>query len=91
MRYPTERTAHTTSFVTPVVNHWLEREIARHSRSQTGQQVPCGLSRVCVPFQNHLQLLGCKLWLSHKNVPGEIISIFIKVSSQTSVSRKAGQ
>ena len=27
--YPTYRTAHTTTFVTPVVGHWLEREIAQ--------------------------------------------------------------
>ena len=26
---PTERIAHTTAFVTPVVEHWLEREIAQ--------------------------------------------------------------
>ena len=29
MHYPTERIAHTTAFVTPVVAHWLEREIAQ--------------------------------------------------------------
>ena len=29
MYHPTERTAHTTAFVTPVVEHWLEREIAQ--------------------------------------------------------------
>ena len=27
--YPTDRIAHTTAFVTPVVEHWLEREIAQ--------------------------------------------------------------
>ena len=27
--YPTDRIAHTTTFVTPVVEHWLEREIAQ--------------------------------------------------------------
>ena len=29
MHHPTDRIAHTTAFVTPVVEHWLEREIAR--------------------------------------------------------------
>ena len=29
MHHPTERMAHTTAFVTPVVDHWLEREIAQ--------------------------------------------------------------
>ena len=28
MHHPTDRIAHTTAFVTPVVEHWLEREIA---------------------------------------------------------------
>ena len=27
MHYPTDRITHTTAFVTPVVEHWLEREI----------------------------------------------------------------
>ena len=29
MHHPTERIAHTTAFGTPVVEHWLEREIAQ--------------------------------------------------------------
>ena len=29
MQYPTERITHTTAVVTPVVEHWLEREIAQ--------------------------------------------------------------
>ena len=29
MHHPTDRTAHTTTFVTPVVEHWLEQEIAQ--------------------------------------------------------------
>ena len=28
MHHPTDRIAHTIAFVTPVVEHWLEREIA---------------------------------------------------------------
>ena len=28
MHHPTDRITHTTTFVTPVVEHWLEREIA---------------------------------------------------------------
>ena len=27
MHHPTDRIAHTTAFVTPVVEHWLERDI----------------------------------------------------------------
>ena len=29
MHHPSDRIAHTTAFVTPVVEHWLEREIAQ--------------------------------------------------------------
>ena len=29
MHHPTDRIAHTTAFVTPVEEHWLEREIAQ--------------------------------------------------------------
>ena len=29
MHHPTDRIAHTTAFVTPVVENWLEREIAQ--------------------------------------------------------------
>ena len=29
MHHPTDRITHTTAFVTPVVQHWLEREIAQ--------------------------------------------------------------
>ena len=29
MHHPTDRIAHTTAFVTPVVKHWLERDIAQ--------------------------------------------------------------
>ena len=29
MHHPTDRIAHTTDFVIPVVEHWLEREIAQ--------------------------------------------------------------
>ena len=29
MHPPTDRMTHTTAFVTPVVDHWLEREIAQ--------------------------------------------------------------
>ena len=29
MHHPTDRIAHTTAFVTPVMEHWLQREIAQ--------------------------------------------------------------
>ena len=33
MQHPTDRITHTTALVTPVVGHWLEREIALKDRS----------------------------------------------------------
>ena len=29
MHQPTDRISHTTAFVTPIVEHWLERDIAQ--------------------------------------------------------------
>ena len=34
MHHPTHRIAHTTAFVTPVVEHWLEREIVEKQRNR---------------------------------------------------------
>ena len=34
MHHPTDRIAHTTAFVTQVVEHWLEREIAQWVRHE---------------------------------------------------------
>ena len=33
MNHPTDRMTHTTAFVTPVVEHWLEREIVQRVHS----------------------------------------------------------
>ena len=32
MHHPTDRIAHTTAFVTPVVEHWLERDISQQKQ-----------------------------------------------------------
>ena len=49
MHHPTDRIIHTTAFVTPVVEHWMEREIAQlvhpvMDQKITGASVPqfCG-------------------------------------------------
>ena len=34
MHHPTDRIVHTTAFVRPVVEHWLEREIIRMRRKE---------------------------------------------------------
>ena len=47
MHHTTDRIAHTTAFGTPIVEHWLEREITRHGaqagtrNNSTGPQ--CGI------------------------------------------------
>ena len=40
MRHPTDRITHTTAFVTPVVEHWLEREIAQWGAKTTRPVIP---------------------------------------------------
>ena len=40
MHHPTDRIAHTTAFVTPVVEHWLEREIAQWVHHEGSIQEP---------------------------------------------------
>ena len=41
MHHPTDRITHTTAFVTPVVEHWLERELAQwvHLKHESQQQL----------------------------------------------------
>ena len=40
MHYPTDRIAHTMAFVTPVVEHWLEQEIAQKVHNEESIQQP---------------------------------------------------
>ena len=50
MHHPTDRIAHTTAFVTPVVEHWLEREIAQwvHPMKDRSDD-PCHHERTLLP------------------------------------------
>ena len=34
MHHPTDRIPHTTAFITPVVEHWLEREIEEEEEEE---------------------------------------------------------
>ena len=66
IHHRTDRIAHTTAFVTPVVVHWLEREIAQWVHPMKGRSVvgteKCTLFRVyigghtCI-FKNCVSLL----------------------------------
>ena len=56
MHHPTDRITHTTAFVTPVVEHWREREIA---------QWVClvkGVAHMCesVQLANKITISGCR-------------------------------
>ena len=48
MHHPTDRITHTTAFVTPVVEHWLEREIAQWVHNEGLIQRPIATSRSTV-------------------------------------------
>ena len=37
--HPTDRVAHTTAFITPVMEHWLEREIAQSGIDPTTHHI----------------------------------------------------
>ena len=51
MHHPTDRITHTTAFVTPVVEHWLEREIAQWVLPHEGS-----IRRPIAPWANALPL-----------------------------------
>ena len=51
MHHPTDRITHTTAFVAPVVEHWLEREIAQWVHPHEGS-----IRRPIAPWANALPL-----------------------------------
>ena len=57
MHHPTDRITHTTAFVTPVVEHWLEREIAQwvHPMKDRSDD-PLHHERTLLPW-NYISLL----------------------------------
>ena len=53
MHHPTDSIIHTTAFVTPVVEHWLEREITYYKmlkrfQQNTMPQTDIDITRECV-------------------------------------------
>ena len=65
MHHPTDKIAHTTAFVTPVVEHWLEREIAQwvhpmKDRSDDPSHHGC-LRCICMHVHacTHMQVILC--------------------------------
>ena len=87
MHHPTDRIAHTTAFVTPVVGHWLEREIAQWVHHEGS------IRRPIVPWANvlttELHLAPVKKWDAEFD-PGRD-SLEDDPSQRTSVTGDHGQ
>ena len=49
MHHPTDRITHTTAFVTPVVEHWLEQEIAQWVHHEGSIRRPIHHERTLLP------------------------------------------
>ena len=56
MHHPTDRITHTTAFITPVVEHWLEREITMSERSTS--ELRTYMSNALRPFLSFLPISG---------------------------------
>ena len=64
IHHPTDRIAHTTAFVTPVVEHWLEREISQwvyHMKDRSDdpshhERTPLPRSYIPLPVSYHLRI-----------------------------------
>ena len=68
MHHPTDRIGHTTAFVTPVVEHWLEREIAQWVQPVKGRSDdPSHHERTPLP-RSYIPLLLCKTLSLSKHV-----------------------
>ena len=69
MHHPTDRITHTTAFVTPVMEHWLEREIAqwvhpmkdRSNERSTSELRPAPKDQECCPG-HILNLYRLSVW-----------------------------
>ena len=75
MQHPTDRITHTTVFVTPVVEDWLEREIAQwvHPMKDRSDD-PSHHERTLLPrsYIFYKQLLGVKQTTQNDFVYGEL-------------------
>ena len=54
MHHPTDRIAHTTAFVTPVVEHWLEQEIAQWVKCKGVMELGSSEGARCSSIVEHL-------------------------------------
>ena len=78
MHHPTDRIKHTTAFVTPVMEHWLEREIAfwkllplvRMSRSSQCSTTGVTKAAVCVILSGMMHIKEPLLLLGKSSLCG---------------------
>ena len=71
MHYPTNRIAHFTTFDTPLVEHWLKREIAQWFHHE-GSTRANALTQRCQPGTTHI----CKIMTKNPyNLPKKTLQI----------------
>ena len=63
-----DRITHTTAFVTPVVVHWLEREIAQWIHPKEGsirRPIEKGVKPFCQNFSHRQVVIGVSKWTTY--------------------------
>ena len=72
MHHPTDRIAHTTAFVLPVVEHWLEREYPARETVQVVQHFCCAstlnLNKTKKRAVKLLQQLSLNVHIKHSDL-----------------------
>ena len=89
MLHPTDRITHTTAFVTPVVEHWLEREIAQwvHHEGSMGRPIAPRANALTTELHHtseklavgKLKLISCQqmiLFLLTIFIPSSVVRAF---------------
>ena len=95
MHHPTDRITHTTAFDTPVVEHWLEREIAKwvHSMKDRSDD-PSHRERTLLP-RSYISLRRSfeAMQLSwgagkHPSIPGARCSSVVRAFAHDAIGRR---
>ena len=82
MHHPTDRLAHTTAFVTPVLEHWLEREIVQWVHSLKDRfDDPSHHERTLLP-RSYISLLAV-------NIPDSCEASSERLSRRSSANRSS--
>ena len=85
MHHPTERIAHNTAFVTPVVEHWLEQEIAQCDHPMKDQSDnPSYHERTLLP-QSYISLPKCVECIVKETFPSCRFFILMVCFDQTTL------